>query len=279
MFFRFSVVALVCSITHVWGMNSFVPIKDVGDVGDIDRTGRLPFMMISPYDKSDLDVYYSISRPTHLSQNVRHTRLNKDDVLRTLEDQQEVDAAKILRELPRGWHMVVDRDFYSRAHWDHWRRQFVISETVTRKMADLINTLCTRKLDDRPSITIVPFENHVHIQYPVITSDQEIESYILRKDVQTERFITALSHAKPRDTELEGQILSASRWNTGKYDPSILDPSSPFKRWLHRDPRTEFQEIIKDGEAKAIQQAFAHMGGFPDLPGVPVYIGSAAREF
>ncbi|OAV98140.1 hypothetical protein PTTG_25817 [Puccinia triticina 1-1 BBBD Race 1] len=153
MFFGFSVVALACSITHVWAVTHLVavdhtaPIENIGHVKNVDHIAdhvtplaeidqipnihqieRFPYMMVR-YVNGKLAVSFSVTEPTRGSKDVKHIHLDPEEVRGELRLEKIKRARKAafaqLRALERlssgPDRLVVDSiQPGEKLHWKHW---------------------------------------------------------------------------------------------------------------------------------------------------------------
>ncbi|OAV98139.1 hypothetical protein PTTG_25816 [Puccinia triticina 1-1 BBBD Race 1] len=283
MFTRFSLLALVGSIAHVWEVapalvpvERFVPIDSIVPINNIASVEHFPYMMVNPTHQH-LDVYYSMTEPTAHSKHIRHRRLNVQDVYSALA--KESNGQEVITELkhhansPWPAHpMVVDHPRKSSWPWLTWNRRDVIDRCSTSANAAAINKVCTQQLDTQPSIMLVPFGNVIHIKYPMtMSSNHPSESYILRTDVRTRKVLSDLrKKTSAKSSEAINKITSAAHLNAGQVDLSRVDLLLPV-HWSYRDT-TMVYRLLGAREADAIRKAC--VGQVNDLPDqIPVYIG------
>lgn len=182
MFLALFVVGLLCSITPVLGLDCF------------------PYMMLScGHGDQEIGVHYST---TMNKKDVRYRSLNRKEVYNSLQNRsyagkQAVIDLKSFYLRPGQNCLVVNDPINKKDHWMSVDRTSSFYFQEDPDVAKLINQVCTQQLDAQPSIIVVPFKNNVHIQYPIPTSDDKPGRYILKTDVQTEDFRSAL-------TEMEG---------------------------------------------------------------------------
>ncbi|OAV98157.1 hypothetical protein PTTG_25825 [Puccinia triticina 1-1 BBBD Race 1] len=257
MFSRFLVVALLCSITHVWGVGQIVPMN-IARIENVDRFDRFPFMALAHHDSEQtVEVCFSMEKPDTNLRDVRIKHLSLQRVIDALRD--DPDGGKAIEALPtRSTFMqVVDKTLEtgtdqkmqqaSIVHWrSHYKPLLSMHNIQTSKIANLINRVCTRQLD-APSIILLPVSDMVFIQYPVITSDPPAESFV-RDEITTAQIISALDSLELTDavqTAIDGinSVAAEHLHQSHRSSWPVKWKESLSKHWSHQNFGMELDQM------------------------------------
>ncbi|OAV97097.1 hypothetical protein PTTG_26143 [Puccinia triticina 1-1 BBBD Race 1] len=276
MFSRFLVVALVCSITQVWGKGGIFPLNDVVPIDETARVDRFPFMIVNPcHDKGDLFVHYSRTTPSEDHRDMRSRRLDLQAVIDDLKkDRNHGQQAISALRTTRGRLLVVDETSETvlcdsnHRHWWRWNPNAEICKSETSKIANLINDVCTQHLDTQPSIIILPLRSVTHIQYP-----NHATQIVQQTDRPTIEFLNAMRDI-PSPLAIAHFNVATTR-NNAEFDPSVL-ALFLSKVWTYQNTGMVFSELHEEGAHQFATQLGIRLG--IRLPDVPVYFAKKAQK-
>ncbi|OAV89855.1 hypothetical protein PTTG_08149 [Puccinia triticina 1-1 BBBD Race 1] len=235
MFSRFLVVALLSSITRVWGvvppeptllsLDDFVPIKETA------RIDRFPFMSVKPSDDNDrLVVAFAMENPD--TNNNGYPDNDPDGP-------QAIEALKLVGQ--PGW-TVADKNSdmatddspnASITHWTRYHARTSILGGPTAKILDrptaevqyLINKICTQQINTPASIILFPVAHKVYIQYPQIASGQTAQTFV-REEKTLQQLKSALEEIES-SSNVAGIAIADINWAHIKNAAALRQPTWP----------------------------------------------------
>ncbi|OAV90154.1 hypothetical protein PTTG_28435 [Puccinia triticina 1-1 BBBD Race 1] len=277
MFSRLLVVALVCSITHVWGKGGIFPLNDVVPLDETARIDRFPFMIVEPRQADgDLFVHYSRTKPSDDESAMRSRHLDLQAVIDDLaKDRDHGEQAITALQTTWGSLLVVDgtsetstdqtvRGDSTCRHWTRWNPHATITKSETSEIANLINDVCTQHLDIQPSIIILPFNTITHIQYPDHATGAPRQA-----DAPTAHFLNVIQHIESPDTSWAITKFNKATTMNSKFNSSAL-ALFLSKVWSYQNTGMVFVEL----DEEVAHQLVAQLG--IRLPDIPVYFAHKA---